>query len=376
MLLHGWLLFVSPAAEAGEPSIDAGHRLEELGDDVPGDYEYDEYDYESDDYEYADEADAASLALGSEAWLSSGLRYDRNLSINPDRIDRTSSPIFSLDLYGYDQNRYFTRGRRSEEAGWELRSIGYVDFDIDLLDNDRDYQSVSAQTGPVFHIRDEWDLYTSIGGGFSFFGYDFYTGLAAVYLSMQSLAGAPLRSVNLDVGYENTGDAFGGGNAPWIDLYATLGWDGLLFDTDWVEFTPLAEYYHANPTVYRYGQLEGTLAYGFGLNESTQATAWLTGFRRVYYGDDEGRPTRRRDWFLLAQLGVLYSGLIRDSLSLELVGSYEQNWSTFDEESYQGGSIGLTLHWVFLSLGARGPTPGARPIGGATRTPRDSPSGW
>jgi hypothetical protein len=279
-----------------------------------------------------------SDALGSDVWLSTGIRYNQNLSINPDRIEDESSPIAMTSLYGYDQRAIL---------GWDLRSVGYADYEVDLLDKDRDYQDVSAQTGPVFHLGDGWDLYSSIGGGAAFFGYDFYSANGATYLRLENLDGSPVRAVELDVGYERTGDSFEGGDAPWVDIYATLGLDDIALEADWVEFTPLLEFNFSDEDVFAYGQLGATLEYGFPLADNLEIKTSLTSYRRVYDLAEDGPSPRRRDWFVLAQLDILYSGLFVDSLALEVTGSYEQNWSSYGNEEYKGGYASIVLHWIF-----------------------------
>jgi hypothetical protein len=290
-----------------------------------------------DESDALDDGPSPDAMLGSEVWLSAGVRYDRNLSINTDRIERSSSPVVEVSLYGYDQ-----RAVRSQE----LRVIGYVNIDTDLEDRDRDYQAVSVQAGPVFHLSDSWDLYTSLGGGFSYYGYEYYNGSATLNNVLANRAGSLMRSVNLHLGFERIGEFYGGSDAPWVDFYATFGLDGILLDTDWIEFTPLVEYYFSDETGFEYGQLEATLGYGFPLLAGLDVEAFATGHRRHYDQAVEGF-SRQRDWFALAQFGFVYSGLIWDALALEGMGRYERNWSNCEEESYDGASAGIVLHWIF-----------------------------
>jgi len=279
-----------------------------------------------------------SEASGHEVWLSTGIRYNENLSINPDRIEDESSPLSVTSLYGYDQRAVF---------GWDLRSIGYADYEVDLLDKDRDYQNVTAQMGPVFHLGEGWDFYSSIGGTFAFFGYDFYSGIGATYLRLENLDGSPLRAVGLDVGYEKSGDSFDGGDAPWIDFYTTFGRDELVVEADWIEFTPLLEFYFSDADDFAYGQLGATLEYGFSLIDDLDVTTSISSHRRVYDLAEDGPSPRRRDWFLMTQAQILYSGLFMDSLALEVTGFYEQNWSNYGDEEYKGGYGAVILHWIF-----------------------------
>jgi hypothetical protein len=273
-----------------------------------------------------------------EVWLSSGLRYNRNLSIDPDRIEDSSSPVAITSLIGSDQRVFL---------GWELRSLGWADYEVDLEDSDRDFQNVSVQTGPVLHLGESWDFYGSVGGGFSFFGYDFYSGFGATYLRLENLEGAFLRVVELDVGYERNGDSFDVGDAPWIDLYTTLGHDSLVLEADWIELTPLLSFYLSDEDDFAYGQLGATLEYGFPTVGNLEIRTSFMGYRRVYDLANDGAFPRQRDWFLLAQLDILYSGLFVESLAVEVTGSYERNWSNYGDQEWEGGSVSLIAHWRF-----------------------------
>jgi hypothetical protein len=318
-----------PAAAASPGSAVDSNGLDPARDETRSPYLID------DTHEVVDDG---SYAFGHEIWLSTGIRYNENLSINPDRVEDESSTLAVTSLYGYDQRAVF---------GWDLRSIGQADYEVDLLDKDRDYQNVSAQIGPVFHISEGWDFYSSIGGGAAFFGYDFYSGVAATHLRLETLDGSPLRAVGLDVGYERSGDSFDGGDAPWIDFYTTFGRDELVVEADWIEFTPLLEFYFSDEDDFAYGQLGATLEYGFPLIDDLEVTTSFSSYRRVYDLAEDGPSPRRRDWFLITQVQILYSGLFVDSLALEVTGSYEQNWSNYGDEDYKSGYGSVVLHWIF-----------------------------
>ncbi|MBW1882223.1 MAG: hypothetical protein JRJ58_01750 [Deltaproteobacteria bacterium] len=318
-------------ATAASPTLGSNESYGEQGVTEPDD--------RADDTNPIDDGPAPGSEMrGSEVWLSTGIRYSQNLSIDPDRIEDSSSPVALTHLDGYDQ-----RGL----LGWELRSIGWAGYEVDLQDKDRDFQNVSGQTGPVLHLGESWDFYGSVGGGLSFFGYDFYSAIGATYLRLESLEGSFLRAVELDVGYERTGDSLGGDDAPWIDLYTTVGRDSLVLEADWIELTPLLSFYLSDDDDFAYGQIGATLEYGFSVAANLEVKASWTGYRRVYDLAEDGPSPRQRDWFLLAQLDIRYSGLFIDSLAVEVTGSYERNWSNFGDEEYEGGSVAIVLHWKF-----------------------------
>ena len=197
------------------------------------------------------------------------------------------------------------------------------------------------------HLDEGWDLYTALAGSASFFGYELYTGFGALYLRLEDLSGSLVRGIGLDVGFEHTSNDFGGGDAPWLDLSTSLGWDALVSDLDWLELSAVLEYYFADQPVYAYGQLEAMLGYGFTPIDRLEISCSVMGYRRVYDAPWTEGLSDRRDWLLRADVGLLYTGLFLEPLALELTGAYEQNWSNDPVQSYDGGSASIVLHWIF-----------------------------
>lgn len=273
----------------------------------------------------------------SEIWASVGIRYNRNFSINPDRIERTSSPVQEVALSAYD-DRALGKGR--------IRSLGAIEVYTDLADHDRDFQLVSASTGPVLKLDERWRLHAALGGWASFFGYEFYTANGAVYLNLER-SDSLLRSLEVDAGVEHFGTEFGGDNVPWVDLFTRFGWESLLQEDDWFDGELFLEHYHADEGRFRYSQIALTLGHNTGMIGPLQGTAYLTGWQRFYYGSEPGVGGDRRDTTLTAVASLSYPGLFLEPLTLELQGLYERNWSNDDEQDYDGQSVVLYLHWRF-----------------------------
>jgi hypothetical protein len=273
----------------------------------------------------------------SEIWASVGIRYNHNLSINPDRIELSSSPVQEVSFSAYDDRAL---------GDWQLRSLGTIDVFTDLIDHDRDFQVASASTGPVFELGEDWRLHTALGGWGSFFGYQFYTGLSAAYLTLERLD-SPFRAIEVDAGVEHFGKEFGGDNVPWVDLFVDFGWDGLRQEDDWMDGQLYLEHYHADEGRFRYSQVALTLGHNTGLIGPIQASVHLTGWQRFYYGSEPEVGSDRRDTTLTATASLLYPGLFVEPLVLELSGLYERNWSNDDSQDYDGQTVALLLHWRF-----------------------------
>lgn len=273
----------------------------------------------------------------SELWLSAGIRYNRNFSINPDRVEFTSSPVQEVGVSAYDDRALW---------GSRLRSQGAIEIYTDLDDHDRDFQLVSATSGPVFDLGESWRLHTALGGSASFFGYQFYTGLGAAYFALERLD-STFRQVELDVGVEHFGEEFGGDNVPWVDLFVDLGWDSLLQEDDALDTRLFLEHYHADEGSFRYSQVALTLGHDAPLVGRLRGEASLTGWQRWYYGSEPEVSGNRNDTTLTATASFTYSGLFVEPLSVELRGLYERNWSNDDSQDYDGQSAVLYLHWRF-----------------------------
>lgn len=273
----------------------------------------------------------------SEVWLSAGIRYNHNFSIDPDRVERASSPVQEVGVSAYDDRAL---------GGSQLRSRGAIDIYTDLTDHDRDFQVASASTGPVFDLGESWRLHTALGGWVSFYGYQLYTALGAAYFTLARLD-STFRQVELDVGVEHFGGEFGGDNVPWVDLFADLAWDSLLLEDDVLDAQLFLEHYHADEGRFRYSQAALTLGHDAPLVGRLRAQASLTGWQRWYYGSDPEVAGNRRDTTLTAVASFTFSGLIVEPLSAELRGLYERNWSNDDFQDYEGQSVVLYLHWRF-----------------------------
>ncbi|MBW2270478.1 MAG: hypothetical protein JRH16_18085 [Deltaproteobacteria bacterium] len=273
----------------------------------------------------------------SELWLSAGIRYNNNFSINPDRIEFTSSPVQELGVVAYDDRALW---------GSRFRSNGAIEIYTDLEDSGRDVQLLSASTGPVFELGESWRLHTAVGGEASWFGYEFYTGLGVAYFTLER-EGSTLRQVELDVGVEAFGKEFGGDNVPWLDLYVDLAWDSLLWQDDELAARVFFEHYHADEASFRYSQVALTLGHDAPLAGQLSGAASLTGSRQWYYGSDPGVSGDRRDTTLTAIASFTWSGLFLEPLSAELRGLYERDWSNDDFQDYDGQSVVFYLHWRF-----------------------------
>ena len=273
----------------------------------------------------------------SELWLSAGIRYNNNLSINPDRVEFTSSPVQELGVFAYDDRVRW---------GSRFRSNAAIDVYTDLEDHDRDFQLLSASTGPVFELGESWRLHTALGGWVSLFGYQFYTGLGAAYLTLERLD-STLRQVELDVGVEHFGEEFGGDSVPWLDLYVDLAWDSVLVQGDVLDAQLFFEHYQADEASFRYSQVALALGHDAPLVGRLKGEASISGSQRWYYGSDPGVSGDRRDTTLAAVAAFTYSGLFLEPLSAELRGLYERNWSNDDFQDYDGQSVVFYLHWRF-----------------------------
>ena len=177
-----------------------------------------------------------------------------------------------MSLSAYDERKLWSQ---------PIRSLGGVEVYTDLIEHDRDYQIVSASTGPLLELSEKWRLHTALGGWASFFGYQFYTGLSAAYLSLER-RDSPLKSIEVHAGVEHFGKQFGGDNVPWVDLFTQLGWEGLLQEDDWFETELFVEHYHADESHFRFTQAALTLGHNSGLIGPLQASAYLTAWQRFY----------------------------------------------------------------------------------------------
>ena len=273
----------------------------------------------------------------SEIWISAGIRYNHNFSINPDRVERASSPVQEVGVSAYDARAL---------GGSRLRSHAAIDILTDLYDHDRDFQLVSASTGPVFDLGESWRLHTALGGWVSFFGYQFYTGLGAAYFTLERLD-STFRQVEIDVGVEHFGEEFGGDDVPWVDLFIDLAWDSLLLEDDVLDAQLSLEHYHADQGSFRYSQVALTLGHDTPLWGRLRGEASVTGWQRWYDGSDPEVAGKRRDTTLTAVASVTYWGLFVEPLAAELRGLYERNWSNDDFQDYDGQSVVLYVHWRF-----------------------------
>jgi hypothetical protein len=279
----------------------------------------------------------AAQPAESEFWASVGIRYDHKFSINPDRIERTSSPVQEVRLSGYDDRAL---------GSWRLRSLGSIDVFTDLTDHDRDFQIASASVGPVFELGERWRLHAAIGGWASFFGYEFYTGLGAAYLTLERLDSA-LRSIAVHAGVEHFGKEFGGDDVPWVDVFVDVGWEGLLRGEDWLEGQLYLEHYQADEARFRSEQVALTLGYDVPLIGPIRGSVYVTGWQRFYHGSEPDVGSDRRDTTLTATLSLVHTVFFVESLLLEVRGVYERNWSNDDFQDYDGQSVALLLHWRF-----------------------------
>ncbi|MBW2271845.1 MAG: hypothetical protein JRG96_01135 [Deltaproteobacteria bacterium] len=307
-------------------------------------WEYEEWVYEEDAEPGAEEAEESEAAATSnppyqEFWVSLGLRYDDSRTVRQDLVPRSQGLVIDTRASAFDERTL---------GGHRYRTLGNFQADTTLDDLDLSYQVLSAFTGPVFDLAPDTRLHASLGGEVSFYGGSFFSGLAALYLSAESIEESWLSAYELAIGVERIDDTFlTGADAVWGSLWATFATHQLLAEVDHLDLTPGVSYYYADEERLRYAQAELTLRYGGPFHERLSGTLWLTGWRRWYVGSEVGVEGDRRDWFLDVGAGVTVWELLLSQLALELIYEYEQNWSNDSFEDNRGHSIGFLFHWGF-----------------------------
>jgi hypothetical protein len=263
-------------------------------------------------------------------------RDDTIQSVIRDIVSPSDDYVMNLQLFLFDER---------EVADSRLRSDLYVYGDAHGDGHDLDYSILSGRTGPVFDLGESWQIHTAMEGSVSLYDYEPFSLLGAGDLTLQSRTGRFVRSIHLRAGGEHFSSGFGNRDAWFADLTMSLASEGILRAGDWLQLAPGVTRNQARESRFRYSQAGAALRYEAPLIGRLTGSLGARAWRRLYDGHASEVETDRRDWHLINEVTLSYTGLFSKHLSLEVRYEFEKNWSNDDFEDYDGYSTGVFLVW-------------------------------